>query len=308
MLGWALVDLRSARRLALAALAGGVALVVALQVATSGGFLWVQGLWTLHPSVPGQGPALLAQFWGLAWPVLAVAMLAVLAAAGAQARVLREPAWLLLAGGGAVAPLLGKHGAGWNYLLPLFAAAVVAAACFLARAAQARRGGALSRAAPILALSVLAVSLAATRTFPLPTALDEATGRAFYGFTEELRRRAGGPVLATRPDFVYFLAGQPVEAEGSSFIHLAHAGAPGAEEVLQRLVSRRYSLVVWTWPLPSTPEWTAALHRGYERVGECRLGWYFGSPFPSYLAVRRDVGLAFAPPPGTRCTAVAPQG
>jgi hypothetical protein len=102
---------------------------------------------------------------------------------------------------------------------------------------------------------------------------------------------------------VYFLAGQAVEIDGGSFLHLAAAEAPGTEGVLRRLEARRYALVVWTWPLPDSPRWTGALLRGYSRVGECRLGWYFGAPFPSHLALRRDLDLRFDPPPSTRCVA-----
>ena len=113
-------------------------------------------------------------------------------------------------------------------------------------------------------------------------------------------------MLATNPDLVYFRAGQPTEVEGTSFVHLAAAGVPGTEDVLRGLRERRYSIVVWTWPLPMTPEWTLALHAGYERLGECRLGWFFGAPFPSHVAVRRGSAVPFSPPADTRCTAAPP--
>jgi hypothetical protein len=184
----------------------------------------------------------------------------------------------------------------WNYLLPFYAAIVVATGSWAS----------CLRAWPAAAASVLALALASTRPFPLPTARDEATARAFYGYTQEVQRVSGGPFLASRPDLVYFLAGQPAEVKGSSFVHLAAGGAPGTEGVLRRLEERRYALVVWTWPLPDSPEWTAALRRGYERVGECRLGWYFGPRFPSVLALRRDLAIRFDPPPGTRCQAANP--
>ncbi|HSD28136.1 MAG TPA: hypothetical protein VLL75_12595, partial [Vicinamibacteria bacterium] len=123
------------------------------------------------------------------------------------------------------------------------------------------------------------------------------------GFTQDVQRRSGGPLLVSRPELAYFLAGQPAEIEGSSFLHLAAAAVPGTEGVLQGLEERRYSLVVWTWPLPDSPRWTRALLAGYERVGACRLGWYFGAPFPSHLAVRRGLAVPFDPPLGTRCAA-----
>jgi hypothetical protein len=290
VLGWFLVDRRSAWGLVGAMGAAGLAALVALQVATGGGFLWVNRLWAMHPTELDLPAKIVARFATLAWPVLLLALGTALAAWAARGRPRREPALLLVAGGLAIAPLMGKQGAAWNYLVPFFAATVVAAGCW----------GAALRAWPAAA-SVLALALAATRPFPVPTALDEATARAFYGFTQEVQRRSGGPLLVSRPDLVYFLAGQPAEIEGSSFLHLAAGGAPGTDGVLRGLEERRYALVVWTWPLPDSPRWTGALLRGYERVGDCRLGWYFGAPFASHLAVRRGLAVAFAPAPGTRC-------
>jgi hypothetical protein len=297
VLGWFLVDRRSGRRLVVATVAGGLAAFGALQIATGGGFLWTNRLWTLHPREPGLAAANVAQFVALAWPILVLALVAFLTAWSAGGRPQREPAVLLLVGGLAVLPLMGKQGASWNYLLPFFAAAVVATGAWLGRGAGPW---------PAAAASAVALALALTRPFPLPTALDEATARVFYGATQEARRLSGGPLLVSRPDLVYFLAGQKAEIEGSSFADLEAAAVPGTETVLRGLQEGRYALVVWTWPLPASPEWTDALHRRYARLGACRLRWYFGAPFPSYMAARRDLGLRFAPPPGTRCAAAAP--
>lgn len=296
VLGWFLVDRRSAWRLLATTGAAGLAALLALQVATAGGFLWVNRLWALHPAVPGLALNNLALYVRFTAPVLALALAALLAGAAAGHRPWREPALLLLAGGLAVVPLLGKQGAWCNYLLPLYAGTVVAAGAWASRLGPWPAAGA----------SVLALGLAATRTFPLPTALDESTARAFYGFTQEVQRRSGGPLLVARPDLVYFLAGQSAEIEGSSFVHLARGAAPGTETVLRGLEQRRYALVVWTWPLPDSREWTSALHRGYERVGDCRLGFFYGAASHSTLAVRRDLAVRFAPPPGTRCAAAPP--
>lgn len=297
VLGWFLVDRRSAWRLTVATGAAGLAALGALEVATGGGFLWVNRLWALHPTVPHLPLAVAGRFATLAWPVLLLALGTFVAAWASRSRPHREPAVLLLAGGLAVAPLLFKQGAAWNYLLPLFAATVVAAG----------RWGLVLRHWPAVA-SVLALVLAATRPFPLPTAVDEATARFFYGFTQEVQRGTGGPLLVTRPDLVYFLAGQPAEIEGTSFLHLAAGGAPGTEGVLRGLEDGRYALVVWTWPLPDSPRWTGALLRGYARVGGCRLGYYYGAPFASHLAVRRGLAVRFDPPPGTRCSASPDRG
>jgi hypothetical protein len=295
VLGWFLVDRRSGWRL-LASVGGfGLLLLAVLQAATGGGFLWASLLWTTHPMVPGHATAVVARFATLAWPVLAVAAGTGLAAGAARHRPHRDPALLLLAGGLAVAPLLGKQGAAWNYLVPLFAATVVVAG----------RWGSLLRGGPAAA-SLLALALAATRVFPLPTAADEATARAFYGFTQEVQHRSRGLLLASRPDLVYFLAGQPAQVDGGSFVHLAAAGVPGTEGVLRSLEEGRYALVVWTWPLPDRPRWTGALLANYVRVGECRLGYYYGAPFASHLALRRGLAVPFEPPPGSRCEAVRP--
>jgi hypothetical protein len=58
---------------------------------------------------------------------------------------------------------------------------------------------------------------------PVPTGLDEATARAFYGFTQDVQRRSGGPLLVSRPDLVCFLAGQQAEVFPST-----PRAAPGA--------------------------------------------------------------------------------
>jgi len=122
---------------------------------------------------------------------------------------------------------------------------------------------------------------------------------------------AGQRLLVSRPDLVYFLAGQEAEIEGTSFLHLAAGGARGADGVLRGLQERRYALVVWTWPLPDSPGWTEALLGNYVRVGDCHLGYYYGALVPSHLALRRGLAVPFEPPPGTRCEAVhlaAPNG
>jgi hypothetical protein len=295
VLGWFLIDRRSAWRLAGTMAVVGAAAVAALEVATGGGYLRAMGLWALHPAVRGLPASILARFVTLAWPVLVLALGVGLAARAAGGRPERDPAVLLLAGGLAIAPLMGKQGAAWNYLLPLYAATVVATGAW----AAALR----ARAAVAAGAALLALALAASRPFPLPTAVDETTAAFFYGFIQDVERRTGGPILATRPDLVYFVVGQPAEVDGGNFLHLAAGGAPGTESVLRGLEERRYALVVWTWPLPDSPRWTDALLRGYARVGACRLGWYFGAPFPSHLAVRRGLAVPFAPPAGTRCAA-----
>ncbi len=301
VLGWWLVDRRSALRLTVALAAGGLGCLAALQGATHGGFLWVQALWTRHPRVPGQAAAVMTDFVGHTWPLLALLLAAAVTARAARASVRREPTLLLLAGGLAVVPLLGKHGSGWNYLLPFLAAVAVASAALFARAARSSRWPLGPPA--ILAAAGLALTLAWSRPFRLPSASDLATARAFYGAVGEVRRSSSGPLLATRPDLVYFLTGQAAEVEGGSFLNLAAAGAEGTADVLGRLERREYAAVIWTWPLPAGAEWTQALLSGYALVADCRLGYYYGAPFPTHLAVRRDVPVRFALPASARCEA-----
>jgi hypothetical protein len=215
-----------------------------------------------------------------------------------------------MAGGLTVLPLLQKHGASWNYFLPLFAAIIVTTGGWFARAAAEDRQTApyrsTPRLAPVVAVCVLAIVLVATRRFPLPNALDEATARAFYGFVLGVQRAAGGPLLVARPDLAYFLAGQREEVEGSSFLHLVEGGAPGVEDVLTGLRETRYSVVVETWPLTERPEWREAIREGYLHVGGCGLRWYFGT-LMSYVLVRRSQPVAFSVPEKARCAVAYPE-
>jgi hypothetical protein len=307
VLGWLLVDRRSALRLGAATALGGLAVLVVLQVATNGAFLWVNALWGLHPRDADLTRVIGLVFLARAWPFLALAAAAGVAAWATGSRPRREPALLLLLGGLTAVPLLGKQGAWWNYLLPLHAALVVLSVCWLAgAAARARpRPGrlAIRGAGPVL-VGVAALALAATRSFPLPTHEDDATARAFYGFTRGIVRGAGGPVLVSCPDLLYFFVGQPTEIHGTGFAFLVDAGAPGTETVLDRLREGRYTLVVETWPISEAPEWRAALESGYRLVGGCLLGWYYGQA-PSHIYLRRDLLAGFAAPPESRCAAAA---
>ena len=286
VVGWFLVNRRSAWRLTAAMLAAGLAALLALQLATDGGFLWTMRLWAIHPWHPGLLGRLVSTF------VIAHGMLLVLVAAAIvvawrrRERPFRDGAWLLVLGGLAVLPALGKGGAWTNYLFPL-ACALVVLACRLWPAVPSMA---------VLVPSALGMALLA-RPFPLPTSADAATSNAFYSFV----RDRGRPLLATRPDYAYFLVGQPVEAEGSGLPYLVAAHVPGTEELLERVRRRHYRLIValpYFWP--NDRDFETALADGYEIAGTCALAFFYGRSEFVLLLPRSDA-TAFVPPPEARC-------
>jgi hypothetical protein len=294
VLGWWIVDRRSAVRLVSLLVATGLSLLAALQWATGGGFLWVNRLWSLHPSVPGQRALILGLFAARAWPLAAVAALLVLWRAGSHRDVRRDPGWLLVAGAVLVVPALSKSGAWWNYLLPLVPALAVLSGRLANGAEKPRRG------APAAALAAVALALVLTRTFPLPTGDDEATASALYAYVERQAARTPGPILVSRPDLASFLVHQPTEIEGSSFPHLAAAGAVGTERVLGRLRKGEYTLVVDAWPLPSEGGYPEAVAARYPLAGGCVTSYFFGSVLVN-LRPRRDLFEPVPPAAGGRC-------
>lgn len=293
VLGWFLVHRRSAWRLTLVMLAAGLGALLVLQVATGGGFLWTMRLWGVHPWHPGLMQVLLRQFLGAHALVLLLVTVAILAASKAGGRPFRDGAWLLVLGGLAIVPALGKSGAWTNYLLPLYCA-LVAVACRLWPATPP-----LS----ILVPAALAIALLA-RPFPLPSPADAATASAFYGFV----RDRGRPILATRPDYAYVVVGQPVEAEGSGLPYLVAAWVPGTEELLARVRRRHYRLIValpYFWP--KDPDFESALGGGYEIAATCTLGFFHGrSEFVMLVPRGERTAMAFGS--GARCRAFGQAG
>jgi len=296
VVAWTLVDRRSATRLTGVLVIGGALVVAALEWATSGGYLWANGVWLLHGTQPGLPRLILAYMLERAWPYVALVLAALALAWTRRREALREAALVLVAGALLVIPLLSKFGASWNYMLPLLPALAVLAARWGALAARGRPG---LRLVPAATIATVAALLALTRAFPVPTPLDERTANAFYGFVAEHTRRSGGPILALRPELAYFVVGQPVEMEGSCFVALAQRGAPGCERILGRLQNGAYTLVVRLHEMPGG-EYSAATAARYVHAGGCNLSFYFGTA-PVHLFTRRDLPLYMAPPAGTRC-------
>jgi hypothetical protein len=216
-----------------------------------------------------------------------------LAANRAGGRPFRDGALLLVAGGLAIIPSMARLGAWWNYLLPLLCATVVLLGRWLGRA-----DGPAAKLGPGLT-ALLALAMAVSRTFPLPSAQDELTARAFYDFIGQAVRHEGKPILAIRPEYAYYVAGQKIEAEGGSFDRVWAARVPGIEVMKDRLDATAYSLVVGL-PLPA--DLNAALQRHYRLAGRCELRFFYG-PTGFTLHLPRDSNLHFAPPPGARCRA-----
>jgi hypothetical protein len=301
LLGWLLVDRRSALRLLVTTTLLGGACVGALQVATAGGFVWVMGLWGTHELFPWHPISVTSRFLGSTWPLF---LLLAVAFTLAERRARADGALLLWLGGLLAVPTLAKYGSSWNYLMPwLCATAVLVGRLFAGRVtAPAKPTSALGA----ILCSLVALGVAARSQFPLPTRDDRRTADAFYGFLGEFTRLHGGPLLVARPELAYFHVGQPVEIEGSSHRYLLLRRVPGTERILERLVARDYTLVAGQprYLLPDEP-WHGTLARGYEPIGVCILGYYFG-PTEVVLLARRGETVRFEPPPATRCQKLAP--
>jgi hypothetical protein len=283
VLGWLLVDRKSAVRFGGAVAAGGLLSLGMLQWATGGGFLWVMRLWGLHPRRPGLFLEILVPFLARNGIILLVALAGFWLAHRRGARPERDGALLLVAGGLLVLPAMGKSGAWWNYLLP----ALVAVTVLLGRVWTTGT----------VAIAGLALVLVSTRAYPLPTAEDAVTARVFY--TEVIRR--GAPILATRPDYAYFLVGQPVEVEGSGLVYLAKAKAAGLDVALARLRSGHYralSVISYFWP--GEREYVEALLDRYRITGACTLAFFYGRTHVVLLVPKTDP-RPFTPPPEARC-------
>lgn len=305
ILSWFLVDRRGAFRLSAAVSLSALISVALLELVTQGGFLWSQRLLSVHPYFPSQVPVILGLFASRTWPVLVLVVLAFAYAWRRGAAPWRDGSVTLVLGGLLVVPALAKGGAYFNYLLPLLSGLVVAGGRWLGDEAGPVRPQGRAQVAGALAAGLVALALAATTVFPLPSARDEATSTFFYGFVRSAAETEKPPILAIGPDYAYFVVGQPVEMEATGLIFLT-TGAPGASVIVERFTNARYGLVIeGPWRLPDTPG-VRRLFAAYEPVGECRLGSFLG-PLPYRLSLRRGSRLKFLPPAGIDCRpALAP--
>lgn len=279
-----------------------------LQWGTEGGFVWVTRLWGAHAVIPGLRKVLLVYFGERAWPVAALGVAALIAARGRRRSLLADPALLLVLGCALLVPAMSKQGASWNYALPALPALAIVAGRWWGLA-SAPHGAPERSSFPAVAsalVSGVALVLALTRVFPLPGDEDARTAGALYAYVRRHVADSGGPILASRPDLAYFLVGQPVEIEGSSYPPLAAAGIPGTEKILARLQRAEYTLLLETWPWPSAGGYREAIGLSYADAGGCNVRYYFGV-VRVRASSRRDLHRALVPPPGTRCSGPAGQ-
>ena len=291
VLGWFLVDRASAWKLSAAMLALGLAALGVLQWASDGGFLWIMRMWGMHPPHPGLFSWIVSDFLGAHALLLVLLLVAVVWGWRRGAQPFRDGAWLLVLGGLAILPTLTKAGAFTNYLLPLYCA-LVAVACRLWPTTPSMA---------ILVPAALALSLLA-RPYRLPTSADAATSAAFYSFVRE----RGQPLLATRPEYAYYVLHQPVEAEGSGFPYFVASRVPGTEQFLDRVRRRYYRLIVavpYFWP--NDPDYVNALEDGYAIIARCTLGYFYG-PAEFVLFLPRGESAQLRGTAEARCRAAAP--
>lgn len=292
VLGWVAVDRRSAVRALVGTAVPCATALGLLEALTRGGFSWTMSLWATHPTVPGQILFLLLSFvriTGLVWLALALTLLA---AVRRGSTVLRDGSWLMVLGGLSLVPAMAKYGAWWHYLLPLLCAATVLLGRSLARLSVPP-----DRLAPLPA--VLGLVIALSSAFPLPSPADDATARTLYAFAAS----RGAPLLALLPEYAYFVVGQPVEVEGSSFAPLVAARVPGVETVEQRVSAGAYTTIITPpqfWPV--TAGFERALVSRYRPLARCRLGYIFGQLQVVVLG-RREHPPEFQVLPGSRCEA-----
>ena len=272
---WWIVDLASALRLAVAAGAIGGGVLALLQLATSGGFLWVQRLWKQHPIHSEFLMNILRGFAGDTAPLLLALAVVIAVAVRAGCALWRDAALGMAAGALLIVPALAKYGSSSNYLLPVVAAAAVLIGRWLAAwsdQADADEAKRRRRAWAALACALLAAATVSTSRFLLPTPRDRRAAEEFYRLLDQ----RGGPILALRPDYAYFRLGQPVEAEGSSFVLLLSADVPGIQTVPKRIAERYYRTIVLTPTSWYMQRITGFVHEHYRDEYVVTLGSVFG--------------------------------
>jgi hypothetical protein len=289
VLVWALVDRRSCARLIAATLALGVGVAGALDLATHGGFVAANRLWTLHGESAAQAVDLAGRFATSQAPLVAALVVVAVVAWRAGARPLGDPAWALYLGGAFGLALLGKFGAWTSYLLLWVAAHGVLLGRLTARAGKETLG---------LALAALVILCGLLRSsFPVPTAQNRASAQFLAGVV----RARGAPLLASKLESLYVAVGQDAEIESDGFVFLMHAHAPGIERIFERLDGARYrTVVVHANGLPLQLMRLLGAH--YTLVAACDIGFWHATYRYAIWVPRADAAsLVLTPPPDAAC-------
>lgn len=307
VLGWLLVDRRSFVRLGGAIVAIVAIVLVVFALTTEGGYIRQILLSTTFGTQPGLLQMSVRYFLATSLPLLVFALLGALWSLRHGVRPLRDPTLLLVAGGLTMVPALAKYGALPNYLLPLLCGiAAFAGRVWGGLPAAASADGDRTRLLPSVAAIAAALFFLRTQAPPVPPPGAEATARAFYRGVVSLVQDQGSPLLALRPEYAYFAAGQPVLAEGVILRFLLAAGSPGADQVLSGLKAGRYrTVVLLPAGLQEGEPLAEALHDTYRTLGACTLSYFYG-PAEALIMVPKDRAARFDPPAGTRCRAASP--
>ena len=289
VLVWALVDRRSALRLAASTLALGGVVAGALAWATHGGFLEANRLWLLHAQAAGQALELGRLFIATHAASMVALLIVVVIAWRRGGRPFADPAWALYLGGAAGLLLLGKFGAWTSYLLLWVAAHGI----LIGRLAS--RAGSETLALGLLTLVIL--SGLGRFQFPVPTAQDRASAAFLAGFV----RARGAPLLSAKLETLYVAVGQDEEIESDGLPSLMRAHVPGLERIFERLRAQRYrTVVVHTYGLPPVAMRLLANH--YALVGACDIGFWHARYRYSVWVPRAAAPLVeFTPPPDAAC-------
>src|SRR5574340_123899 len=139
IVGWWLVDRRSAWKLTATGLASLAASIALVQWATGGGFLGALGIWSMHRVEPGNLAVQVQHFAVSAAPLLVLYGVFLLLAAFTGQRPWHDASLLLVMGAASALPTMAKHGALWSYLSPALPALGVATGRWASKARECWR-------------------------------------------------------------------------------------------------------------------------------------------------------------------------
>jgi hypothetical protein len=258
---------RHASILAASVVAGGVALGISLNLATSGGFAF-------HTVTATASPLSATQLLNLGQrPLIVMPLLLVAGAAAIGAGMKRTaPGWPLIASyvvaAGLMALTVAKVGSYINYFLDLSAACALAAGGWVNWLRHSRTVSSVFAA--FLTVQLLAMARVSDITYGALLARLSHAGD--YARLESLVRRVDGPMLTDEAMALATMSGRDVDFHPFAMSQLAHAGLWDPAPFLERIRRQHYRLVLVRMPkarrdvLPTlwTPEMAGALFAHYD--------------------------------------------